>query len=89
MTREEERKGHIGDKRGVNMKLTEEMRHLINGHLLIEFFRENAIPDLKDALPEQIDSIHGVEEKLEEFLELIEKKAMEAAEKEAEELANG
>lgn len=89
MTREEERKGHIGDKRGVNMKLTEEMRHLINGHLLIEFFRENAIPDLKDALPEQIDSIHGVEEKLEELSELIEKKAMDAAEKEAEELSNG
>ena len=71
------------------MKLTEEMRHLINGHLLVEFFRENAIPDLKDALPERIDSIYSVEEKLGEFLELIEEKVVEAVEKEVEELANG
>lgn len=87
MTREEERKGHIGDKRGVNMKLTEEMRHLINGHLLVEFFRENVIPDLKDVLPEIADSVYEVEEKLEEFSEMIEEKAIEVAEKEAEGLA--
>lgn len=68
------------------MKLTEEMRKLINGHLLVEFFKESAIPDLKDALPELIDSVYGVEEKLEEFLELIEKKAVEAVEKEVGEL---
>lgn len=71
------------------MKLTEEMRHLINGHLLVEFFRENAIPDLKDALPEMIDSVYSVEEKLGEFLELIEEKVVEAVEKQAEEFANG
>ena len=71
------------------MKLTEEMRHLINGHLLIEFFRENAIPDLKDTLPELIDSVYCVEEKLEEFSELIRKKSIEAVEKEVDELANG
>lgn len=68
------------------MKLTEEMRKLINGHLLVEFFRENAIPDLKDALPEAADSVYEVEGKLEEFSRLIKKKATEAAEKEAEEL---
>ena len=68
------------------MKLTEEMRKLINGHLLVEFFKESAIPDLKDALLELIDSVYGVEEKLEEFLELIEKKAVEAVEKEVGEL---
>lgn len=64
------------------MKLTEEMRHLINGHLLVEFFRENAMPDLKEALPELADSIYDVDKKLKEFLELIEKKAVEAVEKE-------
>lgn len=71
------------------MKLTKEMKQLISCNLLIEFFRENAIPDLKDALPELIDSIYVVEEKLEEFSELIRKKSIEAVEKEVDELANG
>ncbi|WP_455031438.1 hypothetical protein [Oribacterium sp.] len=71
------------------MKLKKEIGQLINYYLLVEFFRENAIPDLKDILPEISDSVCEVEEKLEEFSGLIEKKAMEAAEKEAEELANG
>ena len=71
------------------MKLKKEIGQLINCYLLVEFFRENAIPDLKDILPEIADSVYEVEEKLEEFSGLIEKKAMEAAEKEAEELANG
>lgn len=52
----------------------------------MEFFRENAIPDLKDILPEIADSIYEVEEKLEEFSEMIEEKAIEIAEKEADEL---
>lgn len=64
------------------MKLTEEMRRLINGHLLVEFFKESAIPELKYTLPEAADSVYEVEGKLEEFLELIEKKAVEAVEKE-------
>ena len=69
------------------MKLKKEIGQLINCYLLVEFFRENVIPDLKDVLPEIADSVYEVEEKLEEFSELIEKKAMDAAEKEAEELA--
>lgn len=71
------------------MKLKKEIGQLINCYLLVEFFRENAIPDLKDVLPEIADSVYEVEEKLEEFSDLIEKKAMEVAEKEAEELSNG
>jgi hypothetical protein len=70
------------------MKLTKELKQLINCHLLVEFFKESAIPDLKDALPELIDSVYGVEEKLEEFSELIEKKAVEAVEKEVGEFAD-
>ena len=66
------------------MKLTKEMKQLINCHLLVEFFKESAIPELKDTLPELIDSVYGVEEKLEEFSRLIKKKATEAAEKEVE-----
>lgn len=69
------------------MKLKKEIGQLINCYLLVEFFRENAIPDLKDVLPEIADSVYEVEEKLEEFSEMIEKKAIEAAEKEAEGLA--
>ena len=68
------------------MKLKKEIGQLINCYLLVAFFRENAIPDLKDVLPEIADSVYEVEEKLEEFSELIEKKAIEAAEKEADEL---
>jgi|GEM_PF-691934 hypothetical protein len=68
------------------MKLKKEIGQLINCYLLVEFFRENAIPDLKDVLPEIADSVYEVEEKLEEFSEMIEKKAIEAAEKEADEL---
>lgn len=68
------------------MKLKKETGQLINCYLLVEFFRENAIPDLNDVLPEIADSVYEVEGKLEEFSELIEKKAMEVAEKEAEEL---
>lgn len=68
------------------MKLKKEIGQLINCYLLVEFFRENAIPDLKDVLPEMADSVHEVEEKLEEFSELIEKKAIKAAEKEVDEL---
>ena len=71
------------------MKLKKEIGQLINCYLLVEFFRENAIPDLKDVLPEIADSIYEVEVKLEEFSELIKKKAMDVAEKEAEELSNG
>lgn len=69
------------------MKLTKEIKQLINCHLLVEFFKESAIPELKDTLPELIDSVYGVEEKLEEFSEMIEEKAIEVAEKEAEGLA--
>lgn len=69
------------------MKLKKEMGQLINCYLLVEFFRENAIPDLKDVLPEIADSVYEVEEKLEEFSEMIEEKAIEVAEKEAEGLA--
>ena len=68
------------------MKLKKEIGQLINCYLLVEFFRENAIPDLKDILPEIADSVYEVEEKLEEFSEMIEKKAIEAAEKEVDEL---
>nr|DAF43060.1 MAG TPA: zinc-ribbon containing domain protein [Siphoviridae sp. ct0Go27] len=68
------------------MKLKKETGQLINCYLLMEFFRENAIPDLKDILPEIADSVYEVEEKLEEFSEMIEKKAIEAAEKEVDEL---
>ena len=57
--------------------------------MLVEFFKESAIPELKDTLPELIDSVYGVEEKLEEFSELIRKKSIEAVEKEVDELANG
>lgn len=70
------------------MKLTKEMKQLINCHLLVEFFKESAIPELKDVLPELIDSVYGVEEKLEEFSELIREKSIKAAEKEAGELSN-
>nr|DAF11092.1 MAG TPA: hypothetical protein [Caudoviricetes sp.]DAJ63043.1 MAG TPA: hypothetical protein [Caudoviricetes sp.] len=68
------------------MKLKKEIGQLINCYLLVEFFRENAIPDLKDILPEIADSVYEVEEKLEEFSEMIEEKAIDVAEKEAEEL---
>ena len=68
------------------MKFTIEMKQLINCHLLVEFFKESAIPELKDTLPEMADSIYEVEGKLEEFSRLIKKKATETAEKEAEEL---
>lgn len=68
------------------MKLTKEMKQLINCHLLVEFFKESAIQELKDTLPEAADSVYEVEGKLEEFSRLIKKKATEAAEKEAEEL---
>lgn len=68
------------------MKLKKEIGQLINCHLIVEFFRENAIPDLKDILPEIADSVYEVEEKLEEFSEMIEEKAIEVAEKEADEL---
>ena len=71
------------------MKLTKEMKQLINCHLLVEFFKESAIPELKDTLTEAADSVYEVEGKLEEFSRLIKKKATEAAEKEAEEFANG
>ena len=67
------------------MKLKKEIGQLINCYLLVEFFRENAIPDLKDILPEIADSVYEVEEKLEEFSEMIEEKAIDVAEKEAEE----
>ena len=66
------------------MKLKKETGQLINCYLLVEFFRESAIPELKDTLPELIDSVYGVEEKLEEFSELIRKKSIEAVEKEVE-----
>lgn len=69
------------------MKLKKEIGQLINCYLLVDFFRENAIPDLKDVLPEIADSVYEVEEKLEEFSEMIEEKAIEVAEKEAEGLA--
>ncbi len=52
----------------------------------MEFFKENAIPDLKDILPEIADSIYEVDKKLEEFSEMIEEKAIEVAEKEVDEL---
>lgn len=68
------------------MKLKKETGQLINCYLLIEFFRENAIPDLKEVLPEIADSVYEVEGKLEEFSEMIEEKAIEVAEKEADEL---
>lgn len=68
------------------MKLTKEIKQLINCHLQVEFFKESAIPELKDILPEAADSVYEVEGKLEEFSRLIKKKATEAAEKEAEEL---
>ena len=68
------------------MKLKKETGQLINCYLLVEFFRENVIPDLKDILPEIADSVYEVEEKLEEFSEMIEEKAIEVAEKEADEL---
>ena len=69
------------------MKLKKEIGQLINCYLLVDFFRENAIPDLKDVLPEIADSVYEVEEKLEEFSEMIKEKAIEVAEKEAEGLA--
>lgn len=47
------------------MKLTKEMKQLISCNLLVEFFKESAIPELKDTLPELIDSVYCVEEKLE------------------------
>lgn len=68
----------------MKMKLTKEMKQLINCYLLVEFFKESAIPELKDTLPELIDSVYGVEKKLEEFSEMLEKKAIDVAEKEAE-----
>lgn len=68
------------------MKLKKEIGQLINCYLLMDFFRENAIPDLKDILPEIADSVYEVEEKLEEFSEMIKEKAIEVAEKEADEL---
>lgn len=71
------------------MKLTKEMKQLISCNLLVEFFKESAIPELKDTLPELIDSVYCVEEKLEEFSELIRKKSIEAVEKEVDELENG
>lgn len=40
------------------MKLKKEIGQLINCYLLVEFFRENAIPDLKDVLPEIADSVY-------------------------------
>jgi hypothetical protein len=84
-----EKSGYTNDKEEVNMKLTKEMKQLISCNLLVEFFKESAIPELKDTLPELIDSVYGVEEKLEEFSELIRKKSIEAVEKEVEGLANG
>lgn len=71
------------------MKLTKEMKQLISCNLLVEFFKESAILELKDTLPELIDSVYCVEEKLEEFSKLIRKKSIEAVEKEVDELANG
>lgn len=88
MTREEERKGHTGDKGGINMKLEKEALQLINACLQVDFFRESTIPELKEALPEMADSIYEVAEKIDEFFELIEKKIMEIADKQAEEFAN-
>lgn len=84
-----EKSGHTGDKEEVNMKLTKEMKQLISCNLLVEFFKESAIPELKDTLPELIDSVYCVEEKLEEFSEQIRKKSIEAVEKEVDGLANG
>ena len=54
-----------------------------------EDFRESTISELKEALPEMADSIYEVAEKMDEFFELIEKKIMEIADKQAEEFANG
>lgn len=68
------------------MKLKKETGQLINCYLLMEFFRESAIPDLKDVLREIADSVYEVEEKLEKFSERIEEKAIEVAEKEVDEL---
>lgn len=84
-----EKSGYTNDKDEVNMKLTKEMKQLISCNLLVEFFKESAIPELKDTLPELIDSVYGVEEKLEEFSEQIRKKSIEAVEKEVDGLANG
>ena len=53
-----------------------------------EDFRESTISELKEALPEMADSIYEVAEKMDEFFELIEKKIMENANKQAEEFAN-
>lgn len=55
----------------------------------MDFFRESTIPELKEALPEMADSIYEVAEKMDEFFELIEKKIMDIADKQAEEFANG
>ena len=68
------------------MKLKKEIGQLINCYLLVEFFIENAIPDLKDILPELADSAYNVEEKLEEFSEMLEEKAIDVTENESKEL---
>ena len=71
------------------MKLEKEALQLINACLQVGFFRESTIPELKEALPEMADSIYEVAKKMDEFFELIEKKIMEIADKQAEEFANG
>jgi len=62
------------------MKLTKEMKKPINSHLLVKFFKENAIPDLRSSLLELMDSVYDLEGKLDEFSELIDKKTIEAEE---------
>lgn len=71
------------------MKLTKKQKQQLNRHSTVDFFRKSAIPDLRESLLELMDTLYGVEEKLEEFSELIKKKDIELAEKEAEELTNG
>ena len=70
------------------MKLEKEALQLINACLQVDSFRESTIPELKEALPEMADSIYEVAEKNDEFFELIEKKIMEIADRQAEEFAN-